>query len=157
MPTCFSLPASLTLAFAATLTTAAEAQTVSDCDWAASATTLIEPWEENSRTFANGKTRLALVDVLAPGTGPLRLLVLSPPYDELGGRQCRQITVSDSHGFADVFWGGLSAAYDPSVGLLFDLPVAVFDAARGDISNAMLSFTLNQSTGAIDAVFNPAD
>ncbi len=48
------------------------AQTVGDCDtWQTSARNLAEPWEANSRTFANGDIRVALLDTIEPAA-PLR-------------------------------------------------------------------------------------
>ena len=44
----------------------ASAQSVEDCDWRASAQALIEPWEDNTRTFANGDVRLAVTDTIEP-------------------------------------------------------------------------------------------
>ena len=133
------------------------AQTVSDCDWRASAHALVEPWDINSRTFSNGQTRLALTDTIEPAAGSYHLVVLSPPYDELGGRQCKVISLDGSIGFAGVNFGALNAAYDPSQGLLFDLPVEVFDAPSGAFLPNWLSLTVNQATGRIDAWLGGAD
>ena len=76
------MKALLALAFAAAMAGPAVAQQVRDCDWLASAWNLAEPWEENTRTFANGAVRLALLDAIEPGAVPFHLLVLSPPWDE---------------------------------------------------------------------------
>jgi hypothetical protein len=131
-------------------TGSAMAQSVNPCDWAASAQAIVEPWEANSRTFSNGKTRLALLDTIEPAAGALHILVLSPPYDELGGRQCRVISASPGIGYAGISFDRLTAGYDPSVGLMFDVPIGLYDPGTGGTRPALLSFTLNQATGAID-------
>ena len=105
------------------------AQTVEECDWRAAAQALIEPWEENTRTFANGDVRLALTDVIEPAAGAFHLVILSPPFDELGGRQCRVVSAVGSTGFAGLTLVGMTSAYDPSIGLTF-----TFDA--GEIGRA---------------------
>lgn len=133
------------------------AQTVADCDWRASAQAIVEPWDANTRTFSNGKTRLALLDTVEPAAGAFHLLILSPPYNELGERQCRVISHSGTMGFAGMTFGELSAGYDPARGLLFDLPVRYFDPAIGDITGGWLSFEVNQATGAILTGMGPAD
>lgn len=132
------------------LTTPALAQSVTDCDWKAQANALAEPWEEFSRTFANGKVRLALIDVGEPAVGGYHLLVLSPPYGELGDRQCRIVTF-ETYGFGYAAFDQLTADYDPARGLIFELPVEVVDEAVGGLVPKWLTLTLNQATGAIEA------
>ncbi|CAN0606350.1 unnamed protein product, partial [Ectocarpus sp. 12 AP-2014] len=77
------------------------AQSVGDCDWRASAQALVEPWDapENTRTFANGDVRLAIIDTIEPAAGAFHLIILSPPYDEVGGRQCQVVSTNSSVGF----------------------------------------------------------
>lgn len=131
------------------LASAASAQDVGECDWRASAQALAEPWQENTRTFANGKTRLAVMDVIEPAAGAYYLMVLSPPYDEVGGRQCRIIGMGHGIGFAGIDFNSLDASYDPATGLTFALPVSVYDGANGGFAPKVLGFTLNQATGHI--------
>lgn len=126
----------------------AAAQSVTECDWKAQAGSIAEPWEDNSRTFANGDVRIALIDVGEPAVGGYHILVLSPPRAELGFRQCRIVTAAP-YGFGGVSFDALQADYDPSRGLRFALPVrAVIDGA-GELTDYMLTFTVNQATGEI--------
>ena len=134
---------------AALLGTPAVAQDVRDCDWPANARNLVEPWDDYSRTFANGKTRLALLDTGGePAAGSFYLLVLSPPYGELGDRQCRVIG-HNGMGFGYLDVPKLEAAYDPANGFTFVVPAEIFD---GEIYvEHVLTLTLNQATGEIGA------
>ncbi|TNF21782.1 MAG: hypothetical protein EP318_05780 [Rhodobacteraceae bacterium] len=141
----------------ATGATGASAQTVAVCDWRAAARAIVEPWEANTRTFSNGKTRLALLDTVEPAAGAFHLLILSPPYNELGERQCRMISHDGTMGFAEMAFGALSAGYDPARGLLFDIPVRHVDAATGGITGGWLGLEVNQATGAIATRMGPAD
>lgn len=130
---------------------ASQSQEVADCDWRSSAAAIIEPWDTYSRSFANGDVRIAVLDAIEPGLAPLHLLVLSPPFDELGARQCKIVTLKGTRGFADMNFEALDASYDPAVGLIFTLPVRIFENdAMVDIP---LRFTLNQATGQMDAQF----
>lgn len=129
----------------------ATAQEVSPCDWQASAQAIAEPWEENSATFSNGKVRLAALDTIEPAVGFAWLMVLSPPFSELGDRQCRVIGVSDQMGFAGIYFDTLSSAYDPLTGLSFALEVRLFYPDTGDFARALLAVTVNQSTGDVSA------
>jgi hypothetical protein len=127
------------------------AQTVSECDWRASARNLVEPWEETSRTFANGAVRLALLDSAEPASAAMHLLVISPPYGETGEAQCRVISFEQSLGFAALYLQNLSASYDASVGLTFALPGMIYLPENGFSNSVVLRFTLNQATGEINA------
>ncbi|MGP6086955.1 hypothetical protein [Antarctobacter jejuensis] len=130
------------------------AVTVHDCDWQASAAAIVEPWEENSRTFSNGKTRLALMDTIEPAAAWAWMLVLSPPYSELGDRQCKVVGLNGM-GFSGMDFAQLSADYDPATGLTFTVPVQAYDGATADFGDFTLRFTLNQATGDISGRLLP--
>ena len=138
---------------ASAMTTPSVAQETTDCDWKASAQAIAEPWEENTRTFSNGNVRLALSDVGEPAVGGYHIIILSPPRDELGARQCRILTWT-TYGFGKVEFDKLSADYDPARGLLFSLPVGIADN-NGDVVDRLLVFTLNQATGEIASDLTP--
>ena len=127
------------------------AQEAVECDWPARADAIVEPWEDNTRTFANGAVRLALLDTIEPAAAAYHILILSPPYDELGGRQCKTLGLGPGMGFSGVDFAKLKAGYDPAVGLVFDVPAGEYDADRGVTRMRSLRFTLNQATGEIRA------
>jgi len=127
----------------------AAAQEAVPCDWAARADGIVEPWEDNTATFANGAVRLALIDTVEPAAGAFHLLILSPPLGELGERQCRTLGIGGM-GFAGLDFATLQAVYDPARGLIFTLAATRYDGA--DFRPATLEFSLNQATGGIRAV-----
>ena len=90
------------------LATPAAAQEAVPCDWAARADGIVEPWEDNTATFANGAVRLALIDTVEPAAGAFHLLILSPPLGELGERQCRTLGIGGM-GFAGLDFASLQA------------------------------------------------
>jgi hypothetical protein len=130
------------------------AQVVEDCDWRASLSALPEPWEAATRTFAKGAVRLAIADVIEPAAGALYMVVLSPPHDELGARQCKVIGASPGIGFGGMTLAGMQSGYDPAQGLMFSVAVSAFQAESGDFEDGTLTFTVNQATGAISAALN---
>ena len=144
------MKALLALAFAAAMAGPAVAQQVRDCDWLASAWNLAEPWEENTRTFANGAVRLALLDAIEPGAVPFHLLVLSPPYDELGARGCKVVSYEQGFGFHHIHFEDLVADYAPAVGLRLVMPVEIW-IDTGNILVRGLEVTVNQASGAVAA------
>lgn len=137
-------------ALASCMAMSASAQSVQTCDWQARADAIVEPWEDNSRTFANGDVRIALLDTIEPAAGAFWLLVLAPPYDELGGRSCYVIG-DRGVGFSGVLFDGLEANYDPAQGLVFTAPVFVYDQAYADSVPFTLRFVVNQARGAVTA------
>lgn len=138
------------LAFWAALWQPLCAQEAVPCAWAAGADAIVEPWETHTRTFANGEVRLALLDTIEPAAGAFHILILSPPYGELGERQCRTLGKTSARGFSGVDFSSLQADYDASLGLLFTLQVQDFDGA--EFIPATLGFSLNQATGEIGAI-----
>lgn len=126
-----------------------QAQSVEPCDWVSNAVNLMEPWEQNTRTFANGDVRIAALDTIEPGAAAFHLLVVSPPYDELGSRQCKVVSISSGIGFSGLDFESLNARYDPAVGLIFKMDVQVSSPNTGTFDNRVARFTLNQSTGEI--------
>ena len=134
------------------LASGASAQAVLPCDWQASAANIAEPWEENTRTFANGAVRVAVLDTVEPAAGALHVLLLSPPFGELGERQCRVIAIDEGIGFSGLRFDTLVARYDPTVGLMFQMPVQRYSNDSDVFEEVTLSFTLNQATGEIRAV-----
>lgn len=140
----------LTAASLVVSATASMAQEVTECDWRARADAIVEPWTEFTRTFANGDVRLALLDTVEPAAAAFHILIISPPYDEIGVRQCVTLGLGGGLGFSGVTFEALDAAYDPSVGLIFEVPVSELDQSTGDFATRSLLFTLNQATGEID-------
>ena len=78
-------------------------------------------------------------------------MILSPPFDEFGARQCRVISADGSVGFAGLTLDAMTSAYDPSIGLTFTLQAGAYDTNTGGTLPRRLNVTLNQATGAIGA------
>jgi hypothetical protein len=130
----------------------AAAQEVSICDdFRSSAFALADPWEANTRLFANGEVRLAVSDTIEPAAGAFHLIVISPPYDELGLRQCRVVSDEGGVGFGGLSLDGIEATYDPATGLGFGIASGRYDLETGEFRPATLRVTLNQATGEIIA------
>lgn len=137
----------------------AQAQVVQDCrdaDRIASPANIAEPWAEQSRTFADGAIRIALIDTGGePVCCSAHLLVLSPAggQDEPAYRACRIVSGSEGQGFFDLDIPGTRASYDPARGLLLSVPVAHWTKAvelgRPPIWERM-ELRVNQATGTVD-------
>ena len=129
--------------------TAAQAVVVEECWDGAGADAIIEPWEENIRSFSNGKIRVAALDMIEPAAGSSWLMVLSPPYDEVGARQCRMIGFAQGTGFAGIYFSDITAEYDPAKGLTLMIPAQFYLPEEGFTNSILVSATINQATGQI--------
>ena len=102
------------------------------CEGLGSVENLAEPWEETSRTFYNGRVRVALSDAIEPACCWAHVIILLPnPDDELGGRQCVLINRGNFVGLSGVDFDKMTAKYDPATGLTISLPYRLYDAEEG--------------------------
>jgi hypothetical protein len=129
------------------------AQTVTECDARSQAGFLVEPWENYSRSFADGLVRVAVLNTVDPAPDNAHLLVLSPPFDDMGQRQCRIVSYVDGMGFAGLYFREMKAVYDADTGLSLAVPVHGFDPARGFAHAGLLTVTLDTTTGDVTAGF----
>ena len=132
------------------------AQSVGECSEIASVRNLAEPWEENTATYAKGEVRVALIDTMEPAAAAVHLIVISPPRNEIGDRQCRMVSFMRSEGggamgFFNVDFPAHEAEYDPARGLVLSVPISIYQPETGDGEPAELTVTINQSTGDVQA------
>lgn len=141
----------LTFLIALSLPTLVSAQAAIQCDGRqGQARNIPEPWEAHIRTYANGNIRVALLDTIEPAAGAFYLLVLTPPFDVLGGRTCAIVADGDGGiGFAGLDFEAMVASYDPSVGLVLETPAVVFNPYSANFDAQILRVTINQATGTV--------
>ena len=134
---------------AATLASPVVAQTAFPCDWQARADAIVEPWEDNTKTFSNGAVRVALLDTIEPAAASAYLLVLHPPYDEVGGRICTTVGLDDGLGYAAFHFNRLEASYDPAKGLTLVIPAVIYLPEQSFQNSSIVTIAINQSTGDV--------
>ena len=147
----------LALALAA-LPLGAGAQVITDCDWVANPANIAEPWEANSRTYANGAIRIALLDTGGePVCCSAHLLILAPSgsgQEEPAYRACQVFSARSGSGFYGFDVARTAASYDPARGLLLSVPV--YHWHQGMESGAppieeRVELRINQATGEVRA------
>jgi hypothetical protein len=134
---------------AATLCLAAPAQAfmVAPCGPEFTPLTITEPWEEMSRTFANGAIRLFEMFIDPNVASGAALGILHPVPGSEGGpyRTCTAIYAgADYRYFGQAHVREATAVYDASRGLIVTMPVSFTDGNR-----VMLRFAVNQATGVV--------
>lgn len=125
------------LAGAALIAQPASAQVLRDCAELASPADIVEPWEDHSRSYAEGAIRVALLeDADAPDCCARSLLILAPAgaaENGWSGRQCLVGAPDETRGFRDLDIGGIAASYSPHIGLTLSVPVLLHrDGTQSD-------------------------
>lgn len=144
------LPYSLALVLGAL---PAGAVTVSGCSELAGIRSIAEPWEANTRPFAKGDIRMVMPDTIEPAAAAFHRVVPLPPRHELGSPSFRMVSASEGPGFGGMDIGPATASYDTARGLAVALPSSVYcQEAASFYADRMLSVTINQATGQVQAV-----
>ena len=143
----------MALASLFTLTGAAMAAEVHDCDGAENPGNIVEPWDQNTRTFYKGEVRVALIDTGGePACCSAQLLVLAPdPTDETGDRSCHLITNKGGVGFGDIVFAKLTATYNPKTGLLIAFPYSHTGLDGKPDATGTAHVRVNVGTGKVSA------
>lgn len=131
-------------------------EAISQCDWPANLRNIVEPWEQNTRTFANGNIRIAHVDTSGePVCCSSYLAILAPTGSEevLDSRQCALLTDGEQlSGFTWIDFPAITASYDPGLGLLLTVPVERYDfqgTQNGGTLPGIVNIRINQANGDI--------
>ena len=111
---------------------------------------IIEPWSESTRTFANGAIRITGLDTGEPACCSYHLAIMAPdPREENWPRQC--LVLNDGGewtGFQFVDVGRTQSSYDPSKGLLLSVPVERYiDGLQS--TKLVVDIRINQATGEV--------
>ncbi|MDP1738708.1 MAG: hypothetical protein Q8L23_14870 [Caulobacter sp.] len=106
---------------------------VRECDGATEgAYNIVEPWEANSRTFYQGRVRVAFLDTGGePACCSGHLLVIFYADDNPESFTCRLVSESDGRGFAGIDFKGLRSSYDPARGLLLTFGYSAYPVDGG--------------------------
>lgn len=125
------------------------AQQVVPCDGLIDITMISEPWDNYSRSYAEGAIRLFEAYVAPTMAAGAVIGVLHPvPGDPYPYRACSAVVYDGAAGpyFAEALISDATAGYDPSRGLTVRVPVR-FPDNRQPIPS--VEITINQATGVV--------
>jgi hypothetical protein len=129
----------------------ATAQTVRPCEGLIDITMISEPWENYSRSYAEGAIRLFEAYVAPTMAAGAVIGILHPvPGDPYPMRVCTAVLHADPANpfFAEALVPQTTASYDPARGLTLRVPVS-FPDFRQPIP--AVEITINQATGQVSA------
>ncbi|WP_224816967.1 hypothetical protein [Hasllibacter sp. MH4015] len=136
-----------TLALGLLFTTPATAFVAAPCGPEFTPLTITEPWEENSRTFANGAIRIfeMFIDPNVASGAALGILHPNAPGSD-SYRTCTAIYAgTEFRYFGQAFVAQATAVYDASAGLVITVPIAFADGS----GTRPVTFAVNQATGTV--------
>ena len=141
----------------AVLPFAAKGQVISECGRVGNPANIMEPWSEFSRSFANGAIRIAMLDTGGePVCCATHLLIIAPSAPDNGPvyRQCFVASSRAGAGFYDIDFKGITASYDPALGLLLSVPVQHYHDGVGTGAPGIpdrMEIRIDQAVGTVVA------
>lgn len=140
-------------AFAAlALASPVAAASVRPCDGVTEAAfNIVEPWDANSRTFYQGRVRVASLDTGGePACCSAHLLIVFYASDDPESFTCRLVSDRDRTGFAGIDFSTIKSSYDPKRGLLLTFGYSVMPSDGGPTPRrAMTKVRVNVPAGAV--------
>ncbi|MFL6691275.1 MAG: hypothetical protein ACJ8IR_13995 [Alphaproteobacteria bacterium] len=129
----------------------AHAAQIEGCHEVGRAAFIVEPWEQNSKTFYKGQIRVAYID---RGGEPVccsaYLLILVPDrQSETRDRACYVISKKTGIGFAGIGFSDLRTSYDPRKGLLIVFPFTTMKGDGQTTERGMARVRINVATGKV--------
>ena len=137
-------------------TLSAQAEIVRDCEGEITINLLAEPWENNTRIFANGNVRIAVLDYWDPANAAFLLAVMYLPNDyiEAEGRACKVVSAGGiGDGYNMLSLDGLKASYDPTRGLALMIDAEKYDYDAGRAIPGTVTVVINRATSQVQASF----
>ena len=141
---------------AALLASMASAQQVQPCfdgaeiPYRASAVAIAEPWEENTRSFADGQVRIAVMDTWEPAYGAYYLMVMYWSDSEAELRICDLVSQGEI-GFVGMTLEGMEASYSQGVGLQLRVPTTFYNPEEDEFEAGVIEVVIDRAANHVSA------
>lgn len=113
---------------------------------------IAEPWEANTRRFADGQVRLVVMDTYEPALGALYLMVLFGPMGEEGADFRTCMLVSNGFlGFPNMTLEGLHAKEIEGMGMIFEVATTFYNPEEDEFEYDTLDVVVNRQTLTVTA------
>ncbi len=139
------------------LTSTASAQRVQPCfdgariPYRATAEAIAEPWEENTRSFADGKVRIAVMDTWEPAYGAYYLMVMYWAGGESELRTCDLVSQGEV-GFVGMTLEGMEASYKAGLGLVLKVPTTFYNPVEDEFEEGFIEVLIDRAANHVKAV-----
>ena len=138
------------------LASMASAQRVQPCfdgariPYRATAEAIAEPWAENTRSFADGKVRIAVMDTGEPAYGAYYLMVMYWAGGENEVRTCDLVSQGEL-GFVGMTLNGMEASYKAGLGLVFKVPTTFYNAVEDEFEEGFVEVVVDRAANIVTA------
>ncbi len=135
---------------------AANAQQVQPCfekdsiPYRASALAIAEPWEENTRSFADGQVRIAVMDTGEPAFGAYYLMVMYGSGNESELRACDLVSQGEL-GFVGMTLNGMEAGYKAGLGLVLQVPTSFYNPVEDEFEEGVVEVLIDRAANQVTA------
>ena len=135
---------------------AAFAQRVQPCfdgdriPYRASAEAVAEPWEENTRSFAEGKVRIAVMDTGEPAYGAYYLMVMYWPGGDGALRICDLVSQGEV-GFVGMTLNGMEAGHKAGLGLVLKVPTSFYNPVEDEFEEGVIEVLVDRAANQVTA------
>jgi len=136
--------------------TAAHAQRVTPClegadiRYEASVLAIAEPWEDNTRTFADGDIRIAVIDTYEPAYGAYYLMVMYWAGNNSELRSCDLVSQGEL-GFVGMTLEGMEASFKPGLGLVLQVPTTFYNPVEDEFEDGFIEVVVDRAANRVMA------
>ena len=140
----------------AVLASAASAQQVQPCfdgariPYRSSAEAIAEPWEANTRSFADGQVRIAVMDTGEPAYGAYYLMVMYWAGGEGDLRTCELVSQGEL-GFVGMALNGMEASYKAGLGLVLKVPTTFYNPVQDEFEEGFVEVIVDRTANQVTA------
>ena len=138
------------------LASTAFAQQVQPCfdgariPYRASAEAIAEPWAKNTRSFADGKVRIAVMDTGEPAYGAYYLMVMYWAGGDGALRTCELISQGEV-GFVGITLEGMEATYKAELGLVLKVPTTFYNSVNDEFEEGAIEVLIDRAANRVEA------
>ena len=115
----------------------------------ATAEAVAEPWEENTRSFADGKVRIAVMDTGEPAYGAYYLMIMYWAGGEM--RTCELVSQGDV-GFVGMTLNGMEASYKAGLGLVLKVPTSFYNPVEDAFEDGAIEVLIDRAANSVTAI-----
>ncbi len=133
------------------------AQQVQDCEtnavfpYQTTAMAIAEPWEANTRSFADGKVRIAIMDTWEPAYGAYYLMVMYWSGNEGGELRTCDLVSQGELGFVGMTLEGMEASYNAGLGLVLKVPTTFYNPVEDEFEEGFIEVLIDRAANRVKA------
>ncbi len=133
------------------------AQQVQPCEsngtfpYETTALAIAEPWEDNTRIFAEGQVRITIMDTYEPALGALYLMVIFEPMGQAADFRTCVLVSNGFAGFPNMTLEGLNVREIEGQGMRFHVPTTFYNPTDDEVEYGYLEVMVDRLALSVTA------